>query len=754
MATSQAAGRSVPKLSPIHNFLPDGHIRLFEIDVQSGGAIAGKLHTVKIRGVAPYFALSYVCGTGANDHRIFVNDEALMVKANLFNALKTLRSYFQGENTPRALLWIDAICIDQSDDEEKARQIRNMHDVFSGAQEVLACLGNVSDNVDTFLHVLAWDELYADLKTRLAPGPLRMLQDSIGMNGEKSSSSKVKRWTTSRLAWLSKPSTLLAGPEQHRRSAELELWSSQVDQVTAERIVLFLSVTRRLEKHRRVTCRNLYAMHVFLEKLDAAAISSLHARPEAELQIKVESILQTFDLRDDLFRLDHSFWAAIHAFIRHEWFQRVWTFQEILLAQKARFFAGDVRVGWTNIVRHTRSLLTVMNSKKLRESIDSTVQGVQAVEHPIETAAHVTTWKLYSQDEINVNLCYLIIATSNRRATVVKDNVYALLALLELVERDRITIDYSKPDAEVLASAVKVALNFTYCYGNSNGDKDFSIAHLWELYGLWESSAQTQPPVENLPSWCPELRGNVDLVPLAIGGTGIVVWEAFSVAFAKKSAPHTRYNHSLSFDTLGLTVLKLDRIEQCMSTVCPLSIHDWYQTSMSRSEKKTYAKRVPDQIQWLLDLQRTFPPKDGDPGSVSRLLEDYLYSTKKHSLETIKCIDDFSAALTLVLAVAAGTRSATDEDMLSIGEAFVILISQRHRLVFETATGRIGYSARRPESGSHLVLVPGGFLFHMLSADGDKYIGCASVSGMMDDDTVMNALLDEHENDWEMVYLK
>jgi hypothetical protein len=752
--TPVAAGASGQKHSPIHGFLPDGHIRLFEIDLESGRTIAGTLHTAKIGDGATYFALSYVCGTGADDRKISVDGEAFMVKANLYNALETLRSHFRSEKAPKALLWVDAICIDQSDEQEKARQIRNMHDVFSGAQEVLVCLGDVSDDVGLFLHVLAWDELYADLEMKLSPERLRMLQDSIGTNQDDSSSRKVRRWTTSRLAWLMNPSTLLDGFEQHRRSADMNFWSNHEDAETAERIVSFLDITRRLEKHRRVAYRNLYAMHVFLEKLDTAAISHLFSAPEEELQSRLECILGTPSLRDNLFRLDHKFWAALHAFIRHEWFQRVWTFQEILLAPKARFFAGGVRIDWRNVVRHTRSLLTAINAKNLREMIDPSAQRAQAIEHPIETAAHVTTWALYSKDEINVNLYYLMIVTSNRRATVVKDNVYALLALLDLEERNQITIDYSRPDAEVLATAIKVALHGTSCYGKENGGEDSSIAHLWELHGLWDSSNQKQPPVDNLPSWCPEMRGSVDLVPLTIGGTGILVWEAFSVAFRKKSGSYLCYDHSASVDTLSLKVLKVDTVERCMEIVCPLSIHDWSQTSTARSEKKTYAKRAPAHMQWLLNLQCTFPPKDGDPGSFSRLLETYLYDTKKkkHHLETIRSLDDFSAALTLIFCIIAGTRKTTERDMLSTGEAFVILVEQRHRLLFETRTGRIGYSSRQPELGSQLVIVPDGLTFHMLSADSSRYIGCGIISGMMGDATL--DVLDERKHDWEMVHLK
>lgn len=146
--------------------------------------------------------------------------------------------------------------------------------------------------------------------------------------------------------------------------------------------------------------------------------------------------------------------------------------------------------------------------------------------------------------------------------------------------------------------------------------------------------------------------------------------------------------------------------------------------------------------------------KDADPGSVSRHLENYLYDTKKKRdhLETIRSLDDFSAALTLMFSIIRGPRETSERDMLSIGEAFVILVSQRHRLLFETRTGRIGYSSRQPEPGSQLVIVPGGLTFHMLSADSSRYIGCAIISGMMED--AMMDVLDERKHDWEMIHLK
>jgi hypothetical protein len=89
-----------------------------------------------------YLALSYTWGDLENLKTITVNDCQFVVSNNLFNALVALSS----QPAQQKWLWIDAICINQSDISEKSLQIPRMTEIYSFAHTVLFYLAlNDSD---------------------------------------------------------------------------------------------------------------------------------------------------------------------------------------------------------------------------------------------------------------------------------------------------------------------------------------------------------------------------------------------------------------------------------------------------------------------------------------------------------------------------------------------------------------------------------------------------------------------------------
>ncbi|KAI0549425.1 heterokaryon incompatibility protein-domain-containing protein [Xylaria curta] len=82
-------------------------------------------------------ALSYVWGKPIFDRLIKVDGKAFCVTSNLHNILYNLRHL----DVTRTI-WIDAICINQSDLEEKGHQVLLMRDIFSKAQKTIIWLGN------------------------------------------------------------------------------------------------------------------------------------------------------------------------------------------------------------------------------------------------------------------------------------------------------------------------------------------------------------------------------------------------------------------------------------------------------------------------------------------------------------------------------------------------------------------------------------------------------------------------------------
>jgi hypothetical protein len=90
-----------------------------------------------------YEALSYVWGDANDKLPIFIHGNRLDVTVNLHAALLQLRNHSLDR-----ILWIDAICINQKDQLEKAHQILSMATIYSQAYRVLVWLGAAADDSD------------------------------------------------------------------------------------------------------------------------------------------------------------------------------------------------------------------------------------------------------------------------------------------------------------------------------------------------------------------------------------------------------------------------------------------------------------------------------------------------------------------------------------------------------------------------------------------------------------------------------
>ncbi|KAK1526686.1 hypothetical protein CPAR01_13214 [Colletotrichum paranaense] len=86
---------------------------------------------------ASYEALSYVWGDPTHTRTIKVQGEAMNVTANLKNALQHLRR--AGEALD---LWVDAVCINQTDNAERKHQVGIMDIIYRGAEKVVVWLGD------------------------------------------------------------------------------------------------------------------------------------------------------------------------------------------------------------------------------------------------------------------------------------------------------------------------------------------------------------------------------------------------------------------------------------------------------------------------------------------------------------------------------------------------------------------------------------------------------------------------------------
>jgi hypothetical protein len=94
------------------------------------------LETVSLNDHPKFQAISYVWGDTANKLPITVNGKSLAVTHNVVTGLQRLRAADEV-----LALWLDAVCINQSDIHERSEQVQCMREIYSSAEEVFIWLG-------------------------------------------------------------------------------------------------------------------------------------------------------------------------------------------------------------------------------------------------------------------------------------------------------------------------------------------------------------------------------------------------------------------------------------------------------------------------------------------------------------------------------------------------------------------------------------------------------------------------------------
>ncbi|KAK5651417.1 hypothetical protein OQA88_12505 [Cercophora sp. LCS_1] len=168
-------------------------IRLLVLDrPEAEKPLRGRLQVFDSLESAPAFiALSYVWGVGLKPYRLDTRDGAVWVTASCDSALRSAMSAETGSSAIH--VWVDAVCIDQSNTHEKVAQVRQMRDIYRSARRVYGWVGEVEKDdgsalaMRTLLQIraLAWKEVDANKPwpTGLAPVPDEWM-DNGGMPPE------------------------------------------------------------------------------------------------------------------------------------------------------------------------------------------------------------------------------------------------------------------------------------------------------------------------------------------------------------------------------------------------------------------------------------------------------------------------------------------------------------------------------------------------------------------------------------------
>ena len=128
----------------------DSEIRLLTLRHGAlGTPVECILQETLIEHAESYTALSYVWGDTSQQGEIILNGTQFFVTQSVKTALEHLR-----DETRDTILWIDAICIDQSSITERSQQVPLMRDIYSTASQVTIWLGPGDVATDLALHAM------------------------------------------------------------------------------------------------------------------------------------------------------------------------------------------------------------------------------------------------------------------------------------------------------------------------------------------------------------------------------------------------------------------------------------------------------------------------------------------------------------------------------------------------------------------------------------------------------------------------
>lgn len=202
--------------------------------------------------------------------------------------------------------------------------------------------------------------------------------------------------------------------------------------------------------------------------------------------------------------LDSPIWAALYKILSSPWFERLWTLQEVVLAQRIEILYGKTFIDWDLLCSFTKAIVNASMSHFLRGE----TQRQKDLADGISAILHVQNLRnLFSRKE---QLFFPILLETSRTKLCTKDvdRVYGVLGLLNESHRRHITVDYKLPTLEVYLDISK-----------------FVIRTDPSLYLLF--CACTRSDMPGLPSWCPNFSRNSKSHALGTVASRAGYWAGF-----------------------------------------------------------------------------------------------------------------------------------------------------------------------------------------------------------------------------------
>lgn len=174
---SSALAKRIAERTPQHRYQPLGlaaespsadnkpRMRLLKLLPRLPfGRINCKLVDVAVGEIDEYEAISYTWGAWELSGVIFIDGKPMLVSSNVEDLLYHLSFYFKSR-----FLWIDQICINQADNDEKTSQIPLMGDIYRDAANTIVWLDNVEEpwKARRMLAGICYEHMYGTAESTL-----------------------------------------------------------------------------------------------------------------------------------------------------------------------------------------------------------------------------------------------------------------------------------------------------------------------------------------------------------------------------------------------------------------------------------------------------------------------------------------------------------------------------------------------------------------------------------------------------------
>ena len=197
----------------------------------------------------------------------------------------------------------------------------------------------------------------------------------------------------------------------------------------------------------------------------------------------------------DAMLYSHRIWTSWYHFASTEWFSRVWTLQELLLARQAIFVYGKKHVNWQSLQLMTKNSIDQRRQGQLHNDllIPTVFSYINIRDLMLEKEGADNMIKKFK--ELRFSMAYLLFSGAERKleATKLQDHVYGKLGLVPPEIQKSMPVDYTLSPESVLEKYLRIS-----CFN----DSDIGFSSTENIVNFWEI-APLGPPSKSAPSWLP-----------------------------------------------------------------------------------------------------------------------------------------------------------------------------------------------------------------------------------------------------------